>query len=123
MRRRLLLLAGLSCAVAIAVLLRTGVVDVEPVVSAGPAESDAAAIAEVSVGDCTITSDLGPGLAGSEAAQPLPSVPLDAENQILVAASDSPNETPARYLDFERPRRLHPLIRVTIRPPPRSHVA
>jgi hypothetical protein len=123
MRRRLLLLAGLTCAVAVAVLLRTATSDVEPLVAAESAESGSVVITEVLVADCTIVAERTSGLASSEAAQPLPVVPLDATEQVLVAASDSPRAAPTLFLDFERPPRQHPLSRVTIRPPPSSHTA
>lgn len=123
MRRQLLLLSGLTAAVVIAVLLRTASSDVEPIAAAEPTEPESAVVADAWVSDCAIATEHEPGLASSEAAQPLPIVPLDAAEQVLVAASDSPRAAPTLFLDFERPPRQHPLSRVTIRPPPSSHPA
>ena len=123
MRRQLLLLSGLTAAVVIAVLLRTASSDVDPIVAAEPTETESAVIADAWVSDCAIATEHEPGLASSEAAQPLPIVPLDATKQVLVAASESPGAAPTLFLDSERPPRQYPLSRVTIRPPPSSHPA
>ena len=123
MRRRLLLIAGLTCAVAIAVLLRTAASDVEPAVAAESKAFDTSGVARVALDDCAIAVERTPGLASSEAAHPIPLAPFDATILTFVAAEDSHDSTPSLKLDIERPPQEHLLSQVTIRPPPSSHVA
>lgn len=123
MRRRLPLLAGLTVAVAIAVLLRTAASEADPIVAAEMVELNTSIAVELATEDCTISPEQEPGLASSEASQLTLLTPLGDIGQVFIASAGSAGTQPGLSFELERPPQLHLLAKVTIRPPPTSHVA
>ena len=123
MRRQLLLLGGLAAAVALAVLLRTASPAVEQVAVAEPVEPGNAVVAEVAVADCSIATERTPGLISSEAAQPLPLVPLAAADIAVSRIADARSKAVTPSAGATVPRPQHQFLRITIRPPPASSFA
>ena len=123
MRRRLLLLGGLTCALGIAVLLRTAAPDVEPIVAGEPEQLDVSAVADVMVEDCSIATEVGPGLASREAAQLVPSVSANTSDISVSPNADDRSVAFRLEGDFKPPRSPVDLFRETIRPPPTPHIS
>ena len=123
MRRRLLLLGGLTCAVAIALLLRTAAPDFEPAVSADRAEQDGSVVAEIPLEDCSIVPDSEPGLATREAATFSPISPADAVDIAVSRNADERSVAFSPEADLNPPQSPSELFRDTIRPPPAPDIA
>ena len=124
MRRRLLFLAVLTVATAIAVMLRSAAPDTTA--AAASRQPDAAAAATLvidAVGDCTISPQRSPEWAARGASQPTPPPLLDAAAQALFASWLSGESTTSRSLDLNPFKPLHLLSRITIRPPPHALAA
>ncbi len=118
MRRRLLLLGGLTCAVAIALLLRTAASDFEPAVSADLAEPVGSVVAEIPLEDCSIVVENEPGLATREAATIFPMAPADAIDIAVSLDADERSVAFSPEADLNPPTSPTELVRDTIRPPP-----
>jgi len=123
MRRRLLLLGGLTCALAIAVLLRTAAPDAQPLLAGEPAQPDVVAIADTVAEDCSIATETGPSLAAREAAQLFPFVAADTSDIAVSPHADDRSIafTPDRHIEL--PRSPVDLFRETIRPPPTPQIS
>ena len=123
MRRRLPLLTALTCAVAIAVLLRTASADVEPVASAEQAGFEGSVVSEAALDSCTIGTESAPSLATREAAQLSPPTPA---NWVDIAVSFQADERSLALfpeLDFRPPGSPVDSSRDTIRPPPLPRIS
>ncbi len=122
MRRQLLLLASLICAIVIAVLLRTAAPDSESTIVADHVEPTAPVVAEFTLKDCTISTERGPRLTANDAAQPLPPSPAEAGQIAVARSADERGVTLLPTLDFEPLRAITHSSRITIRPPPAADV-
>ncbi|MYA00222.1 MAG: hypothetical protein F4038_08165 [Chloroflexi bacterium] len=118
MRRRLLLLGGLTCAVAIALLLRTAASDFESAMSVDLAEPVGSVVGEIPLEDCSIVPDSEPGLAAREAATIFPISPADAVDIAVSRHADERSVAFSPEADLNPPQSPSDLYRDTIRPPP-----
>lgn len=123
MRRRLLLLTGLTCAVAIAVLLRTVASDVESVVAVEQSHLEGSVASEFVLGDCAIDQGIAPSLAADEAAQVFPMTPADEMAIAVSLQADERSVALSPEVDFGPPKSPLDLFRDTIRPPPGSQIS
>ena len=123
MRRRLLLLGGLTCAVALAVLLRTTASDLEPIVAAPQGDTAVSVVSDFTLEDCAISPDSAPGLVSSEAAQLYPAAPPDAAEIGVAPIADERGVALLATLDAGPTTSLIPSFHDSIRAPPETHIA
>ncbi|MCY3920976.1 MAG: hypothetical protein OXG27_01090 [Chloroflexi bacterium] len=123
MRRRLLLLTALTCAVAIAVLLRSATSDVEPVAADDQAGFEGSLVSEAALDSCTIGTESAPSLATYEAAQLFPPTPANSVDLAVSFQADERSLALFPELDFRPPGSPVDSSRDTIRPPPSPRIS
>ena len=123
MKRQIVLLACLTAAVAVAVLLRTASPNVDIVTVADVDSGDQKHLSVAQITDCAITPEQAPQLASSDAAQPIPVSPLAVADMAVSRTADTRSETIAPSPEATGPRPQRHSLRITIRPPPASSSA
>ncbi len=123
MRRRLLPLTALTCAVAIAVLLRAAASDVDSVAAVEQAGFEGVVVTETALDNCTIGAESASILATYEAAQLLPPAPANSVDIGVALQADERSLALFPELDFRPPGSPVDSSRDTIRPPPTPQVS
>ncbi len=130
MRRPPLLLAGLLCAVALAVLLRTASSSGQPSAELAVAEQHAEQTAPTEVAlalpitqDCALALESAALALSADAAPPFPLPPSDAAAIAVALAADERRVAFPPESDFGLPRTPVCSARIQIRPPPPTHIA
>ncbi len=123
MKRQIVLLACLTAAVAVAVLLRTASPNLDAAAQVGEGAGNQEQLSATQIDDCTITPEPAPQLASSDAAQPVPAAPFGIADVAVSRIADGRTNAVAPPPDATVPRPQHQSFRITIRPPPASSFA
>lgn len=123
MRRRLLLLTGLTCAVALAVVLRTTASDLGPMVPVLQGDTNASVVSDFTLEDCAVSPDRAPGLASSGAAQLFPAPPPDEAEIGVALIADERGVAFLATFDAGPTTSLIHRPRDSIRAPPTTRIA
>lgn len=123
MSRRFLLLTALTCAVAMAVLLRTAASDVKPRAAAAETATSGSVVAVLALEDCTIDRESVSGLTTQEAVHHVPTTSADMVEIAVSPHADERGAALTPEVDFRPPELSADLFSDTIRPPPTPHVS
>ena len=122
MRRPLLLLTILAVGIVIATLMRSAAPDAASAFSERHDEARPV-VTEFVLESCTISVEPEQWLASSDAAQPFPAPHLAASEIALALVADERHLALAPGLSFKPPGSAIESFRITIRPPPATHLA